>query len=221
MRIEQLLDMDPNVDLGDQRLELQPASPSRAVSLGKIDLEHDVVYFGTDSSPRSFSGHLSGGLDDEEIIEYIRRSNRALYDRLWGIRQNQNVKPVTSVTTDRPDFSDGAADDALPNDVTNRTDSDLVAAPDASDTSSARRSTSTALPSSPSSTTSPDSCGGDVYPIISNEGPTLLPAAQASQSKNELQQDLYLLQQRRYIQSLLLSEWGSPYFKFSSLNPCR
>jgi hypothetical protein len=193
MKIEQLLNPDLNLDLEGRLLHLQRESTPGTAPLRKIDFKHDAVYFGAGSSPKSFSGHLSGGLEDEEVIEYIRRNNRVLYDRLWGLQRNQSVEPVTSAITDHHDHSDGAAGDSQRNSFPSRRDSKMANAAGASDNPPAHRSTSIALPKSPSSMMSFDSCGGDVLPAL------------ASRSKNELQQDLYLLQQRRYIQSLLLS----------------
>ena len=206
MEAEELLNLDPNIDIGGHLPQLQPVPPPEAIPLGQIDLEHDAVYFGADSSPMSFSGHLSDGLEDEEVIEYIRRNNLALYERLWGTQRKQHVKPVTPATTAHHGFGDGAVGDSLGNDVANTRDNTMATGATVPKKLCARQSTSLALPRTPSPVSASDSCNRDVLITPSSEGPALRPAASASGIKNELQQDLYLLQQRRYIQSLLLSQ---------------
>lgn len=204
MKIEQLLNPDLNLDLQGCFLHLPQNSTSGTLALGHIDVEHDAVYFGPGSS-NSFSGHLSAGLEDKEVIEYIRRNNQVLYDRLWGSRQSHGVEPVTSAITDHRDESDGAARSPQRNGLTSERDRKMANAAGGPDNSRASRSTSNALRRSPSSTTSVESCGGDILSAMSSKEPTSSLPSPASRSKNELQQDLCLLQQRRYIQSLLLS----------------
>lgn len=54
---------------------------------GLIDLDHDNVYFNAESSSRTFSGYLTSNvrtMTDQDIIDYIRRSNPGLHDRIWG-----------------------------------------------------------------------------------------------------------------------------------------
>ena len=206
MKIEQLLDSDLNVGVERRVQQLQQKARPRVALPEQIDLEHDAVYFGGDSSPRSFSGHLSESLEDEEVIEYIRRTNRALHDRLWGKLQNQPLESVTPAITEHPELSDGAGGDRPPNGPTDVLDSDMAGVSNASDESCTRRSISSALATSPNSVTSFGSYGGGVLLSPSNGNPAITPAVSAPRSKSELQQDLYLLQQRRYIQSLLLSE---------------
>jgi hypothetical protein len=212
MKIEQLLNSDVNVDLGGGVLHLQQATPG-TVTPGKIDVEHDSVYFGAGSSPGSFSGHLSGGLQDEEVIEYIRRNNGALYDRLWGSRRKGRLESVTSSIADHQNQSDSAASDSQRKILANCGDGKMVDLAGASHQSRAGSSTSITLPHSPTSMARLDSDSVDIHSPLACPGPTHSPASPASpalRSKAELQQDLYLLQQRRYIQSLLLSESRRP-----------
>jgi hypothetical protein len=125
MTIKQLLNSDHKVDLGGRLLGPELESAVGVARLGQIDLEHDAVYFGGDSSPESFSGHFSCGLDDEEVIELIRRTNLGLHDRLWGTPPSQIVTPVALAITGQPGLSDGAANDSTAIDVTNGHREDL------------------------------------------------------------------------------------------------
>jgi hypothetical protein len=209
MKIEELLNSNLSVDMGRRLLQLQPILSPGAVPLGQIDLEHDAVYFGADSSPKSFSGHLSEGLEDEEVIEYIRRNNLALHERLWGKRWNQLVEQVTSIITGPRDLSGRTGGDS------NGLDSEIVGTPDTSNESWACRSTPFTLSKSAISMTRFESCGGDVLLTPSSKDSALRAAESALRSKKELQQDLYLLQQRRYIQSLLLSKQEAAFQKIS------
>jgi hypothetical protein len=203
MEIKQLLNSDYNVDPLAPELE----STVGAVMLGQVDLEHDAVYFGGDSSPKSFSGHLSCGLDDEEVIEFIHRTNPALHDRLWGTPPSQIVTPVALAITGQPGLSDGAANDSTAIDATNRHRCYNTTASSKTNGLNTRRSTSTALPNFPAFITSIESCGGDVLgQSSSNEAAQRQVALVPPRSQNELQQDLHLLQLRRYVQSLLLSQ---------------
>lgn len=220
MKIEQLLNSDVNVDLGGGVLHLQQTTPG-TVTPGKIDVEHDSVYFGAGSSPESFSGHLSGGLQDEEVIEYIRRNNGALYDRLWGSRRKGRLESITSSIADHQNQSDSAASDSQRKNLANCGDGKMVGLAGASHQSRAGSSASIALPNSPTSMASLDSGSVDIRSPLACPGSTHSPASPALRSKAELQQDLYLLQQRRYIQSLLLSELRRPESRMLPLKPGR
>ena len=206
MTIKQLLNSDFEVDLGGRLLEPELESTVGAAGLGQIDLEHDAVYFGGNSSPESFSGHLSCGLDDDEVIEFIRRANPALHDRLWGTPPSLIVTPVTLAITGQLGLSDGAANDSTAIDPTNGHQCDNTTTSGKTNGLSTPRSTSTALPNFPTFITSFESCGGDVLGQSSSNESARRQVASVSRSQNELQQDLYLLQLRRYIQSLLLSQ---------------
>jgi hypothetical protein len=218
MKVEQLLSLDVSIDLHGGVLHLQRQPTPGVVPHGKIDVEHDSVYFGAGSSPKSFSGHLSGGLQDDEVIEFIRRNNGALHDRLWGSRRKGRLEPVISSIPDHRNHSDSTASDPKPNNLANSGDGNMVDAAGTSNRSRAGPSSSVALPDSPSSMASFDSCSIDIHSALPCLEPMSLPA---SRSKAQLQQDLYLLQQRRYIQSLLLSELRRPKSKILPLNPCR
>ena len=119
MKFKQLLNLDYEVDFRGRLLVPEPESAVGAARLGQIDLERDAVYFGGDSSPESFSGHLSCGLDDDEVIEFIRRTNPVLHSRLWGTLPSQIVTPVALTITGQPGLSDGAANDLTATDATN------------------------------------------------------------------------------------------------------
>src|SRR5947209_17139560 len=106
MRIKQPPNSDYKVDLGGHLLEPEVESAVRAARFAQIDLEHDAVYFGGDSSSESFSGHLSCGLEDDEAIEFIRRTNPVLHNHLWGTSPSQIVTPVTLTITGQPELSD-------------------------------------------------------------------------------------------------------------------
>jgi hypothetical protein len=202
MEIKQLLNSDSKVDLRGHLLGPELESTVGAARLGQIDLEHDAVYFGSDSSPESFSGHLSCGLDDDEVIEFIRRTNPALHDRLWGTPPSQIVTPVALAITGQPRLSDGAGNDS----TANGHQCDKTTTSSKTNGLSTQRSKSTALPNFPAFITSFESCGGDVLgQSSSNEAARKQIASVSLRSQNELQQDLHLLQLRRYVQSLLLS----------------
>jgi hypothetical protein len=119
MKIKQVLNSDYKVDLGVRLLGPELESAVGAARLGQIDLEHDAVYFAGDSSHESFSGHLSCGLDDDQVIEFIRRTNLALHDRLWGIPPSQKVTPVVLAITGQSGLGDGPANDSAAIDTTN------------------------------------------------------------------------------------------------------
>ena len=206
MAIKQLLNSSYEVDLGGRLLGPELESIVGAARLGQIDLEHDAVYFGGDSSPESFSGHLSCGLDDDEVIEFIRRTNPTLHDRLWGTLPSQMATPVALAITGQLGLSDGAANDSTTIGATNGRQCDNTTTSNQPIGLITRRSTSTALPNFPTFITSFESCGGDVLGQSSNDESARRQVASVSRSQNELQQDLYLLQLRRYIQSLLLSQ---------------
>src|SRR5271155_4838501 len=214
MKIKQQLNSDHKVDLGGRLLGPELESTVGAARLGQIDLEHDAVYFGSDSSPESFSGHLSCGLDDDEVVEFIRRTNPALHDRLWGTPPSQIVTPVALEITGQLGLSDGAANDSTAIDATNGHQCDNTTTSSKTNGLSTRRSTSTALPNFPAFITSFESCGGDVLGQSSSNEAARKQVAPVSRSQNELQQDLYLLQLRRYIQSLLLSQSDDPVQSF-------
>jgi hypothetical protein len=207
MEIKQLLNSDYKVDLGSRLLGPELESIVGAAMLGQIDLEHDAVYFGGDSSPESFSGHLSCGLDDDEAIEFIRRTNPTLHDRLWGTPQSQTVTPVALAITGQPGLSGGAANDSTTVDGTNGHQCNNTTTSSKTNGLSTRRSTSTALPNFPTFITSFESCSGDVPgQSSSSEAARRQVESISPRSQNELQQDLHLLQLRRYVQSLLLSQ---------------
>jgi len=208
MKIKQQLNSDYKVDLGSRLLGPELESTVGAARLGQIDLEHDAVYFGGDSSPESFSGHLSCGLDDDEVIEFIRRTNPALHDRLWGTPPSQIATPVALAITGQLRLSDGAANDSTGHQCDNTTTSSKT------NGHSTRRSTSTALPNFPTLITSFESCGGEALGQSSSNEAARRQVAPVSRSQNELQQDLYLLQLRRYVQSLLLSQSDDPVQSF-------
>jgi len=215
MKIKQLLNSDYEVDLGGHLLEPELEPTVGAARLGQIDLEHDAVYFGGDSSPKSFSGHLSCGLDDDEVIEFIRRTNPALHGRLWGIPPSQIVTPVALAITGQLGLSDGAANDSTTIDATNGHQCDNTTTSSKINGLSTRRPASTALPNFPAFITSFESCGGDVLEQSSSNEAARRQVASVSRSQNELQQDLHLLQLRRYVQSLLLSQSNDPVQSFS------
>ena len=205
MESERLINSAQDLEPGGCVQQHQRLPPAEAVPLGEINIEHDAMYFGAGSSPRSFSGHLSEGLGDEEIIEYIRRSNRPLHDRLWGTPRCQPIQTFTPATTEQLELNDGAGDTSPPDDV-NRFDIPAETTFDASTKALPCRSTSSALPLSPDSISSFGSCTKDVPSTPASSVSVLQPALSVQRSKKELQRDLHLLQQRRYIQSLLLSE---------------
>jgi hypothetical protein len=215
MKIKQLLNSDYEVGLGGRLLEPELEPIVGAARLGQIDLEHDAVYFGGDSSPKSFSGHLSCGLDDDEVIEFIRRTNPALHGRLWGTPPSQIVTPVALAITGQLGLSDGAANDSTTIDATNGHQCDNTTTSSKTNGLSTRRPASTALPNFPASITSFESCGGDVLEQSSSNEAARRQVASVSRSQNELQQDLHLLQLRRYVQSLLLSQSNDPVQSFS------
>ena len=206
MKTEHLINSDWDLDLEGRGRQQERQSTEETAPLGEIDTDHDAVYFGADSSPRSFSGHMSESLEDQEIIEYIRRTNRPLYDRLWGTLQKEPVQSVTPAITEQTEASDGARDASSPGCATKRLDSKMDTASNASEKLSDCSSTSIALPILPDSISSVGSCSKDVLPASSSLESPLRPVLSLSRSKMELQQDLFLLQQRRYIQSLLLSQ---------------
>ena len=206
METEGLINSDWELDLEGRGPQQQRQSTDEITSIGEIDTEHDAVYFGADSSPRSFSGHLSETLEDREVIEYIRRTNKPLYHRFWDTLQDHPVQSVTPAITAQPEASDGARDASSPGYATNGLDSEMDAASNASEKLLNCRSTSIALPTSPDSISGFGSRSKDVLPASSSLDFPLRPALSVSRSKKELQQDLFLLQQRRYIQSLLLSQ---------------
>src|SRR4051794_17068815 len=105
-KIKQLLNSDYKVDLGVRLLGPEVESAVGATRLGQIDLEHDAVYFAGDSSTEGFSGHLGCDLDDDQVIEFIRRTNPALHDRLWGTPPSQIVTPVTLTITGQSGLGD-------------------------------------------------------------------------------------------------------------------
>jgi hypothetical protein len=214
MKIKQLLNSDYKVDLGGRLLGPELESTVEAARLGQIDLEHDAVYFGGDSSPESFSGHLSCGLDDDEVIEFIRRTNPALHDRLWGTPPPQIVTPVALAITGQLELSDEAANDSTAIGATNGQHCDNTTTSSKTNGLSTRRSTLTAPPNFPAFITSFESCGGDVLGQSSRNEAAQRQVASVSRSQNELQQDLYLLQLRRYVQSLLLSQSDDPLQSF-------
>jgi hypothetical protein len=196
------LDLDPG-NSGQQR-QRQQDSTDQGVALGVIDLEHDAVYFGAESSPNSFSGPLGEGLQDHEVLEYIRRNNRSLYDRLWDAPQKQPSQLVTPAATEQVHVSDGARDALLSTHVANKLDSETAAASGVSE-KSLGRSISNALLASPDSISDFLICGEDLLLAPCGTEFVQRPASSVPRGKKELQQDLLLLQQRRYIQSLLLS----------------
>jgi hypothetical protein len=216
IKIKQLLNSDYKVDLGGRLLGPELESAVGAVELGRIDLEHDAVYFGGNSSPESFSGHLSCGLDDDEVIEFIRRTNPALHNRLWRTPPSRIVTPVALAITEQPGLSDGVANDWTATDATNGHQCDNATTSSKANRIDARRSTSTALPKFSALMTSSEPRGGDVLGQSSSSEAAQRRVASVSRSQNELQQDLYLLQLRRYVQSLLLSQSDDPVQRFSA-----
>jgi hypothetical protein len=216
MKIKQLLNSDYKVDLGGRLLRPELESAIGAVMLGQIDLEHDAVYFGGDSSPESFSGHLSCGLDEDEVVEFIRRTNPALHNRLWGTPPSQIVTPVALAITGQPGLSDGVSNDWTAIDATNGHRCDNATTSSKTNRVGTQRSTPTALPKFPALMTSSEPHGGDVLEQSPSNEAAQRQAASVLRSQNELQQDLYLLQLRRYVQSLLLSQSDGPVQSFSA-----
>lgn len=216
MKIKQLLNSDYKVDLGSHLLGPELESAVGAARLGQIDLEHDAVHFSGDSSPESFSGHLSCGLDDDEVIEFIRRTNPALHNRLWGTPPPQIVTPVALTITGQPGLNDGAANDSTATGATNGHQCENATTSNKTNGIGTRQSTSTALPKFPALITSFEPCGGDVLGQSSSNEAARRQVASVSRSQDELQQDLYLLQLRRYVQSLLLSQSDDPVQCFSA-----
>jgi hypothetical protein len=206
MKVKQLPNSDNEVDHESRLLGPELESAVGAARLGQIDLEHDAVYFGGDSSPESFSGHLSYDLDDDEVIEFIRRANLALYDSLWS-SPSPIVKPAALAATVLPGLSDGAAIDPTAINATNVYQRDTAAA-------SSKASGIRTRPSASNTPSRAPARGRDVLGHTSSNEAARTQSTSVSRSQNELQQDLYLLQLRRYVQSLLLRQSGDPFRVF-------
>jgi hypothetical protein len=218
MMMEQLLDPDVNIDLHGGGFQIQEKASARVLSPGNIDFQGDSVYFGAGSSPLSFAGRLSGGLTDDEVIEYIRRNNGALYDRLWGSGRDGPSEPATSLITKHENHSDNAAGVSQRNNLASCGDGKMADPTLASDKlRGGQFIASIALLNSPSSVASFDSSSRDIDLPFTYLEPTSLAVSAASRSGAEP----YVLQQMRYVQSLLLSEFRKPRSRKFPLNPCR
>ena len=194
----------------------------------EIDTSSDSVYFTADSSSKSFTGCLNDCMEDDEVVKYIKLNNVALHDRLWGARPIQSSSQGTLVSASQADvkedvflFLDSGADTLTANYAFNGSMSQNAPANGIEDGIKSQNAASTdsandyrgswsdfiELPEGQIMSTSTDVCESE---SSFSEAPTANTVnehlASVERTETELTQDLRLLQLRRYIQSLLLSE---------------
>lgn len=160
-------------------------------------------------------------MEEEQVLEYIRRNNWALFDRLWGLQADGHLNSVTSAVVNPHYLSDGAAAGLGASGDTARHESELLGAARASGKLWALRSTSVAPVMWRPSRSNLDPGSVDFRTTRSNIDPASSLAVLASPSTNELHKEVDFSRQKGSFQSLSLSELPRKYAPSCLLNPCR
>lgn len=188
--------MDPDPSSMCASCSATAPSTSQVSPPQRIELEDDSVYWLGQRSFYCFTGSVGFDLSDEEVLELVQYYNPRLYARLWGhSTESSESDEIATVNTALENMDVDASDEcaAMPNDSQH---------PHSSRSSPLRLA-------GPSATVACNEPHEEALVAEEQEFPqttTGVLTSLATRPEHELRQDLQLLQLRRFIQFLLLSE---------------